>query len=154
MLKLEVKTCMPLLASWMYASSPSAWPLLSCSRLIWITLLLYKLGSNHPLLWLLCKLDSSYPLLWLLYKLGSSHPLWLLYKLESSHPVLWLSLWMHVTSVRNVIICCEQILFWQISDMKNENKLDVNALKISHLEEIQELRNKHDSQMEGKCSSS
>ncbi|CAG5123126.1 unnamed protein product, partial [Candidula unifasciata] len=36
----------------------------------------------------------------------------------------------------------------QISDIMNECKLEINSLKIANLEEIQELRNKHDDQME------
>ncbi|XP_012943332.1 uncharacterized protein LOC101859887 [Aplysia californica] len=36
----------------------------------------------------------------------------------------------------------------QLLDVKNENKMEINGIRISQLEEIQELRNKHDTQME------
>ncbi|GFO09318.1 hypothetical protein PoB_003582300 [Plakobranchus ocellatus] len=38
----------------------------------------------------------------------------------------------------------------QMNDVRNECKMEMGALRIAHLEEIQKLRNKHDAQMEGK----
>ena len=40
----------------------------------------------------------------------------------------------------------------QLAELAAEHQMATNQLKVAHLEEIQELRNKHDLQMEGQAS--
>ena len=42
-------------------------------------------------------------------------------------------------------------MVFQLAELAAEHQMATNQLKVAHLEEIQELRNKHDLQMEGEA---